>query len=96
MELSCTHLGGPDGDHDTAILVWPEEVGVAAGHVLAHSMDHVRRMTWVVEEVVAALLEIVLHRYRTFPALAATGESAVVHRSARTPSFAAVFVLAWR
>ena len=97
MELSCTHLGGLDADHYTAILVWPEEEGVAVGHVLAHSMDHVRRMTLVVEEEeVAVLLEIVLHCYRTFPALVATAESAVVHRSAVTPSSAAVFVLAWR
>ena len=96
MELPCTHLGGLDADHYTAILVWPEEEGVAVGHVLAHSMDDVRRMTLVVEEEVAVLLEIVLHCYRTFPALVATAESAGVHRSAVTPSSAAVFVLAWR
>ena len=96
MGLSCTHFGGLDGDHYTAIAVWPEEVGVAVGHVLEHSMDHVRRMALVVEGEVAVPLEIVLHCYPTLPALVATAESAVLHRSAVTPNFAAVFVLAWR
>lgn len=99
VELSRTHSVGLDEDHHTAILIWPEEVGVARKHLVGHSADHECRMVWVVVAAleIAALLAkgTVLQYYLTFPALAATAGLAVVHHSAVIPILAVEFVLAW-
>ncbi len=77
--------------------MWLEGVEVVVGRLLGHSVDHERRMIWVVAGEVVALLEIgtVLHYHLTFRALVVTVESVVVHRSAVTQSFAVGLVL-WR
>lgn len=68
------------------------------GHETEHPVDHERRMIWVVEGEVAALLEvgIVFHYDLVFLALVAMVELAVVHRSAVIRIFAVRFVLAWQ
>lgn len=68
----------------------------AEGRSLEQLADHEHRTVWVVEAELAALLGIVLHCCLTFPALVATVELVVAHRSAVMSSFAVKFVPAWR
>ena len=59
---------------------------LVVGHLFECWLDRERRMTWVVEGEVAALLEIgiAVSYYPTFLVLAAVVELAVVHHSAVT------------
>ena len=71
---------------------------VVVGHLFECWLDRERRMTWVGEGEVAALLEIgnAVSYHPTFPALVAMVELAVVDHSAVTPTSVVKSVLAWQ
>lgn len=97
MEPLGTHSVEFVGTHNTAILVWEDELRVAKGHLLEYFADHVHRMVWVVDTEGAVLLEtwIVPPCHLTVPTLAVTAVSAAVYRSAAMPMPAVEVFLAW-
>ena len=80
------------------ILVWLKGLERAVGYLNERSLDCERRMTWVAEVEVAALLGVWIASpyYPIFPAPVARGGSVVVHRSAVTPISAVRYVPVWQ